>query len=405
MSFLCRRLFRQFMKDLQFTAALPGRVWRKFGQPAARRSPGATGLNVAGYITSENGLGEAARATIHAARQAGIPVALYNLPSFSRQAETAFTDFTHDNPYPINLALVTADQTGIFQREVGHSYFRNRYNIGFWYWELADFPAEWQCHFACYDEIWVASSFCQAAIAAKSPLPVVKIPPPVVVERLNPVDRSFFGLPEGAFVFLFIFDFLSSSERKNPGGVIEAFRRTFGHDEDVLLLIKCVNSGHAPAAREQMALLAEGLRVRFIDDYLVKADLNALLSLCDCYISLHRAEGFGLPLAEAMYLEKPVIATGYSGNLEFMDSNNSFLVKHQLVEIEADCGPYRKGNLWAEPDLCHAGQQMKLVFEERELAAAVAARAAGDIRAKLSYEAIGRMIRERLAVIVEGPQF
>jgi len=399
MVFIYRLFVRQFIKDLQTASKLIGTFLRKVLPVSKNEDVALHGLNVAGYITSESGVGEAVRANIKAAQSVGIPLALNNITSSSRQTDDSYTAFSSDNPYQLNLIQVNADQTTILYQNKGRKFFKNKYNIGFWYWELRDFPAELSYCFDLYDEIWVASSFCQEAISQISPLPVVKIPPSVVVDRISPANRESFGLPDGTFVFLFMFDFLSSIARKNPFAVIKAFGEAFRHSDDVLLLIKCSNSDQDPPARDQMLAQAGGLPVKFIDDYLLKSDVNALVSLCDCYVSLHRSEGFGLPLAEAMFLKKPVIATGYSGNMEFMDVNNSLLVKHRLIEIEADWGPYKKGNVWADPDIIHAAQQMRLVYENRALATAIGERAAQDIRAKLGSEVIGNKIRERIVTI------
>lgn len=357
------------------------------------------GINIAGYLNAESGVGEAARANIRSAESFGISVALNNIECSSRQEDKTYTNFMDANPYPVNLIQVNADQVPVFFKLKGADYFKDRYNIGFWYWELDRFPGEWLDRFGFFNEIWVASSFCQNAIANVSPVPVVKIPPSVVVDRVKNTGRKHFGLKEDEFVFLCMFDFLSFIERKNPLATLLAFKKAFGTDDKACLLLKCSNAEKNPSARDEVLKAAKGMNVRIISDYLDKDDVHTLMSLSDCYISLHRSEGFGLPLAESMYLGKPVIATGYSSNTDFMNVNNSFPVKYRLTEIEYDIGPYKKGNIWAEPDTDHAAELMRLVFENRVLASKIGNTAQEDIKLHLSPQRLGKIIAERLESI------
>ncbi|OGP12528.1 MAG: hypothetical protein A2052_00020 [Deltaproteobacteria bacterium GWA2_54_12] len=368
-------------------------------------SAGTFGSNIAGYISAESGTGEAARANIRSAQCAGIPIALNNIESNSRQGDRTYSAFTKENPYPINLIHVNADQVTNFFRKNGADYFRNKYNIGFWYWELSVFPEEWLDRFALFNEIWVASSFCQEAVSRVSPIPVIKIPPSVVIDDTKKINRKRFGLKDGEFLFLFIFDFLSFPERKNPLALIESFKKAFRPGENARLVIKSTNSEKNPSLRQQLIDSAKGLNVSFIDEYLDKDDVHSLMAECDCYVSLHRSEGFGLTIAEAMYLRKPVIATAYSSNMDFMNVNNSFPVKYRLVEIEKDIGPYKKGNLWAEPDVTHAAELMRFVYDNKESSAECGRNASSDIKKNLSPAVCGGLILDRFKRITQKAEF
>lgn len=357
-------------------------------------------VNLSGYLTSESGVGEAARANIRALEKAGIPFVLNNLKSPSRQSEDTYKDFSEDNPHGINLIQVNADQVTAFYNEKGPGYFKNKYNIGFWYWELSKFSDEWLDRFQYFNEIWVASSFCQEALASVSPVPVVKIPPSICVNKIKNADRIHFGLKDDEFVFLFIFDLFSFFERKNPLALIRAFKEAFRPGEKVRLVLKCSNLECNSPARDKILKETRGFNISFIDGYLTKNELHELMAVCDCYVSLHRSEGFGLPLAEMMYLGKPVIATGYSSNTDFMNINNSFLVKYDLVELKEDIGPYKKGCFWAEPDCVHAAGLMRTVYEKRELASEMGRKAQQDITDYLSPEASGHRVKQRLENIL-----
>jgi glycosyltransferase involved in cell wall biosynthesis len=212
--------------------------------------------------------------------------------------------------------------------------------------------------------------------------------------------RTDFGLRPESFVFLFYFDAHSFVERKNPVGLIRAFRKAFSKSEDVYLLIKC-SHGKRSMLRILNKACENHPNITIVDAILSRAALVALLSKCDTYVSLHRSEGFGLTLSEAMNLGKPVIATGYSSNLDFMNDSNSFLVKYKLVELKKRYGPYQEGFRWAEPDVSHAAELMREVYQDRERALMIGEQGRRDIRRLLHPKVIGSMMQSRLAEIAQ----
>jgi glycosyltransferase involved in cell wall biosynthesis len=364
----------------------------------ARKSRQPFGVNVAGHFNSEKGVGEAVRSAIRILDAAQVPYVLnnFNDPG-ARNSDVTFTNFSDRNPYRFNLIVLGSDAVPYFASVRGQRYFQGHYNIGHWAWELTDFPIEWESSFGYFDEIWVASSFVQHALGEVAPVPVKTLPyAPEMEMPARPSHHMQFGLPRGTFVFLFVFDFHSYAERKNPLGLIEAFKRAFTRHDDVLLYLKASHSAWAPSDLRAIQEASKDAAIRITDRVFNREQIAALLSLADCYLSLHRAEGFGLTMAEAMLMGKPVIATGYSGNLHFMTAENSFLVGYRLVPIEKDHGPYQRGFVWADPDLDHAAALMRYIYEHREAASQVGARARQDILAMLTPEVLGRELRTRL---------
>lgn len=361
------------------------------------------GINLSGYIQGEFGVAEGSRASIQAIESAQIPFVLNNIKaSIHRDYDLTYGRFSEKNPYRINLMHVNADVIQEYIKEKNTAYLDNRYNIAYWFWELSNFPSKWQSSFKSLNEIWVASTFCQESIAKVSPIPVVKMTFPIHINETQIVsDRKKFGLPKDKFLFLFSFDYLSIFERKNPLGVLRAFNSTFGGRDDVLLVLKGINMEHTP---EKEALLAGEVNrpnIRLMHGHLNRRDMLTLIATCDSYISLHRSEGFGLGMAQAMYFGKPVIATGYSGNMEFMNQNNSFPVKYKLTELEQDYGPYEQGNVWAEPDPDHAGHLMQLISRNTVDVRKVAEQAKYDIQTKMTPAVTGREILDRLKLQIK----
>jgi glycosyltransferase involved in cell wall biosynthesis len=367
------------------------------GAPPPARSE-LWGVNVVGYFRSELGVGEAARQVVTALDTAGVPALAVHgatLP-LSRQGHM-FTQSDHrDAQFPVNLICVNADMLPDFANRAGERFFAGRYSIGLWFWEVSRFRAEWQGSFELLDEVWAPTEHVAAALAPISPIPVVPMRIPVEMPPIVPRSRAELGVPEG-FFFLFSFDYLSVFERKNPLALVEAFTRAFAPGEGPSLVLKCINAERDPANHERLlAAVREHPAVHVIDRYLTPSDKNALTATCDCYVSLHRSEGFGLTMAEAMYVGKPVIATGYSGNLDFMTAENGLLVDYELVPIGPGSPPYPADGEWADPNIEHAAALMRLVFDDPSAATALGVRAAQDIHRSHSPEAAGELMRRRL---------
>jgi FkbM family methyltransferase len=242
----------------------------------------------------------------------------------------------------------------------------------------------------------VGSEHVAAALRPVSKVPVVKVRIPVTMPSIVPYSREQLGLPEG-YLFLFMFDFHSVIERKNPIGVIEAFRKAFTPGSGASLVVKCINGESKPDEYDRLRLAARGHPdVHIIDRYVSAQEKDAMVAAADCYVSMHRSEGFGLTPAEAMYLGKPVIATGYSGNLEYMTHDNSYLVDYALKPIGLGNDPYPPDGEWADPDIDHAARLMHEVVENVDEAARRGRQAASDIRAGFSADAAGETMEQRL---------
>jgi glycosyltransferase involved in cell wall biosynthesis len=254
------------------------------------------------------------------------------------------------------------------------------------------------------DELWVYSRFMAENIGAVAPVPVLALPPPVQLPEGPAPEPLRLGIGEG-FLFLFIFDYLSTIQRKNPVGLIEAFKQAFDQRSGARLLIKTINAPLRPLAEEEVLWAAHGREdIHVIDRSLSAGELTRLLASCDCYVSLHRAEGFGLTLAEAMALGKPVIGTGYSGNVDFMTDENSYLVDYAIRRVGPECEIYPADGEWADPDLDHAAELMRRVHEQPGEATGKAARAAADVARDLSPEVTGGRMRRRLEELLAASE-
>ena len=362
-------------------------------------------VRVTGYLSHTLGLGAAGRGYAQALRAAGVAVSTVSVPLHHLELPVAledgygqhsFEDLVHDGVHHgFEIVAVNAEELPGFVGRLGEDYFQGP-RIGIWGWETDSVPVRWQSAFALVREIWVYSRFMEQNIGAAAPVPVIVLPPPVQPPA-EPAVPLRLDVPDDGFMFLFVFDYLSTIQRKNPVGLIEAFRRAFAPGEGPRLLIKTINGPLRPLAEEEVLWAAHGRPdIHVIDRSLSIEELNGLMAACDCYVSLHRSEGFGLTMAEAMGIGKPVIGTGYSGNLDFMNPENSYLVDYELGRVGPDCEIYPPEGRWAQPSIEHAAELMRRVVEHPEQAAAVGARAREDVLRALSPQARGEAMRRRL---------
>lgn len=359
------------------------------------------GFNIAGYMNTELGLGEAARLMVSVMDAGGIPYSI--MPPFEVKDFHAQDHFPEggvgEAEFSASLICINANELPEYIDHVGSDFLEDRYNIGYWGWEVEVFPEAMARNAHFLDEIWVYTPHVQKIIAPMVDKPVYCCPPPVRVSDPPPLAKADFGLPE-KFMFCFSFDFNSSIERKNPEAVIAAFKQAFSPGEGPILVIKSIRSERAPDHLAKVTAEMEGRSDIFIiDRFLPREEQTALMNVCDAYVSLHRAEGFGLTMAEAMAQGKPVIATAYSGNLVFMDDENSFLVPYDFTLVPPNSGQYPPGARWAEADISAAAGIMRSVYENPELAKSKAERGRRDIMEKHSPTARVKFVLGRMAEI------
>lgn len=371
--------------------------------PAYARRHAKLGMNIVGFLTAELGVGESARCMVRAADAAAIPSALVplKLNCKNRLGEQTFAGRLQDeNPYDVNVVHIDPPASRDIDHHHGKGFRAGKYNIAYFAWELPEFPDTWVPSFDYFDEVWCPSDFTSAAIAMKSPLPVITMPHSMIVTPPAGTTaelRDKLRLPRDPFLFLTLFDLNSYSARKNPRAVIEAFRlsRLAGCGAALVLKVQNVAGNEADFAALQ-ASVSDLPGTVLLTETLSRADITALEAACDVFVSLHRSEGYGLAVAECMALGKPVISTDWSATAEFVTAENGCPVRAKLVTLEQNHGPYAKGATWADPDPVHAAEYMRTLFEDRALAHRLGAAARKSIEAKFAPAVIGARYRKRL---------
>jgi glycosyltransferase involved in cell wall biosynthesis len=363
---------------------------------------------VTGYLRGNLGLGQAARGYVAALQAADVPVSTRTVatdPPVDRAIRAArrrpdereFADLPplDGGTADVHLLCVNADQLPGLYAESGEGTLRSSYVIGQWAWETDVIPERWDTAFDLVDEVWVYTSYVAEHVARAADVPVVVVPLPV-----EPPDAAGARLPielPDAFTFLFAFDYFSTLERKNPLGVVAAFRAAFAPGEGPALVLKTINADFRPEAREALRHAVAGRPdIVLVDASFSPQEMAALLHRAGCFVSLHRSEGFGLGPAEAMALGKPVIATGFGGTTDFMTPGNSYVVDWRPRPVGPDAEHYPAEGMWAEPSVEHAAALMRNVWQHGEEARARGARAARDVAASLSPAAVGSIARARL---------
>lgn len=300
---------------------------------------------------------------------------------------------------PINLFVGNPDLLILAIRKLNFLYLYKNYNIALWFWELELLPTRWIISLKLIDEVWVHSDFV-LNIFKKHYSQVFKIPFVINFKLNKKFDRAYFKLPKNKFIFLFNFDCSSFYHRKNPEAVIKAFKKAFGDSDNVFLLIKSTRlTSNAELNDKLILLIGDSSNIKSRDILLSDEEQHGLLNAADCYISLHRSEGLGLGMAEAMYLGKPVIATNYSGNLEFMNSENSLLVNYKKIPVLKNQYIYSKNQSWADPSIKHAAELMLLIFKNKPLRLKIGREAARHIKKNFNIKQQEIAIKQRLLEI------
>lgn len=370
-------------------------------------------VTLVGHPFAPIGRGEDLRATYRALKAAGLAPRVVDVwggrgqrrdPALEREIAPDLTDTTGNGT---EVFVINGDEIAPVLTHLGARRTAADRSIVFVAWELSIYPAEWASQLARFTDVWVHSAFVRDAVvrATNRPAQVILGATGVLIRPF--VGRRHFGLPEGALVFLTAFDLRSFVERKNPLAAVEAFARFCRSRPalDAALIVKLSGAmdrpGPAFAFREALAqqTLDLGLgRVILLEGELTDSETKNLVRCSDAFISLHRSEGFGRFLAEAMLLGKPVIATNYSGNVDFMRPELACLVSYALIPVQPDAYPFWEGQVWADPNIEEAAQWMHRIADDVPWRRALGDRASRHVRRTLSHRAIGLRLADYLAL-------
>jgi len=350
----------------------------------------SAGVNMFAFRGTGIGLGTAARGYATALRPL-LPVHEITIPwNLKGPEETKIGS----PPHAINVVHMNPDVLPLFLGRYGRDVLPTHFNVAIWVWELHAGYAPWHGQGQLFNEIWTPSTYSANAIRPVSKTPVYVIPH--VVDELPPPD-AVQPHDRGPFQFLYIFDLASTFERKNPLALVRAFRKAFGSRKDVELILKYHHSEFDSPATALLERVAKATpNIRTINQTLPEEQVYRLLRSCDCFVSPHRSEGFALNLAAAMYYGKPVIATGYSGNMDFTTPENAFLIDYDLVTVQREAGAYKANYVWAEPSEDHLADLLRKVVDSPDEARRRAERGRRTIQERYSVKAVSETIRHRL---------
>lgn len=359
------------------------------------------GANLIGWAKAELGMGEHVRMSAAALAAVGGThgVLNYNVGiSHSQRSGTQVQNYIDTNKYKVNIFHVNADQIWSLYYHLGLTFFENRYNIGYWAWELEKCPNDWRFSIEMMDEIWAPSTFIQACFQGATKKPVIHMPLCVELDAKPRPVRALYGLPESAFLFICIFDFYSYIHRKNPWASVRAFKAAFPNmNTDVRLVIKVMYGDNSSSEWISLLhLINKDPRIIIINNTMTRHQVLSLISSCDALVSLHRSEGFGRGPAEAMHMGKPVVVTNYSGNTDFTRADNSCLVNYNLIPVNSGQYPFGEGQLWAEADIDHASTYMRRLYDDSKYADQIGLAGQKTIRSEFNANIIGHRYVQRL---------
>lgn len=359
-----------------------------------------------GYLEATLGLGESLRGLVRSVASAGLPFALcpFRLGVENRLLSGFMEDhYDVKHRHKINVIEMAADQVPTMLREIGRWRVGHSYNILRTYWELPEAPPEWAGMLKGIHEIWVPNHFVESAFKKIFCGPVKIVPPCVEIETSQRFDRTHFGMAPDVFYFMFSFDYFSYPARKNPLGVVQAFLRAFpDRASKVGLVIKSTSAAmlHLEIKSALLEAARHDPRIKVIDRTFSRDEMLSLIRQGDCYISLHRSEGFGLGMAEAMAFGKPVIATDYSGSTDFLSDRTGFPVPFAMRPVQPGEYVFSDGQSWAEPDGDAASEAMKQVYHNPEVREQRAAAGRALVETRYGRENVGRMAAQRLEEIL-----
>ncbi len=355
---------------------------------------------IAGFLSSPSGLGQSARLLAASLRERGYPVFGIDLSGYFFEVAHTVEHGLPDGRTvrgPAHLIVnINAPYMPYVLWLLGRRFLRDKYITGYWAWELPVLPESWRRGFGCVHDIAVPSTFVADAVRNMDDSKnVFVLPHPVAAEgscvsRNGNDGNSAKDAARRTFTVGFMANIASGFVRKNPLAVVAAFRQAFGNDRGRRLKMLLTNANHYPPARKSVEKVVRGAgNIEVTWSGLSPAALHQWWHDVDVYVSLHRSEGFGIPLAEAMCAGLPVVATGWSGNMEFMTVENSFPVRYSLVEVQDDQGKYPSDlGKWAEPDIYHAADLLRRLEANREAARRAGQRARKEIQYFLSAASI-----------------
>ncbi|UYP47987.1 hypothetical protein NEF87_004272 [Candidatus Lokiarchaeum ossiferum] len=363
------------------------------------------GVNLIGFPNGDFGIGQHIRLVTNAFTKLTVNFCVNesDLAIQHSHSNNEVKNFiSKENKYNINLFCMNGTQVWLYMTRRLNEIIKSQYNIGYGYWELSTLPKIFTKQFKYLDEVWAPSKFIYDTMKHSTNLPVFHMPIPVEFQIPHHISRKDFNLPKNKFLFLFSFDMSSYITRKNPEAVIQCFKNAFSDNDSekvglVIKLQKIKNDLKQEIDFNEFINSFNANNIYTIDEVLEREKMLGLINSCDVYVSLHRSEGFGLGLAEAMYMGKNVIGTNYSGNVDFMNADNSCLVPYKLIELKkGEYLHYKQGMVWADPDLSEATSYMRKLFYDKNYRNKLQIKAQEDIKKYHSFEAISRSYEKRI---------
>jgi glycosyltransferase involved in cell wall biosynthesis len=364
---------------------------------AERKRP--FGATLFGYLRADCGIGEAARNLFFSLREVDCPVAAKCISRrFEENDHRIDSDLARRSPYGYHIFHFNAQETLHLSSLIGDEDIHDRYKIGVWAWELPRFPRELQPALDRVDEVWVPSRFVQDALRPVTTKPVLVFPHAVRIPKVSKqFGRAAFGLPDDAFIVLVIFDLHSHIARKNPEAAIAAFRAAFDNcTTNAHLVLKFHGVGFTKERGMLARAVADMKNTTILDCLMPREEVTGLQRCCDVFLSLHRSEGFGLNIAECMALEKCVIATNYSGNVDFFDASCGAPVQFKLINVRPGEYSFPADQHWAEPDIAEAAALLRRAYDDAQWRAALGRAGRERVERDLDYARVGAMAVERL---------